>query len=117
LRKGTIRVTLDQVVNAMCLAIPGKVTDVYEQQGMRMAKVQFGGITREACLEYVPDTQVGQYVLVHVGFAISTVDEEEAKRTYELLEQMDQLEELNAPSIDESGAPAGAMGTSKEDKR
>lgn len=93
----------------MCLAIPGRVTEVYEQQGMRMAKVQFGGITREACLEYVPETQVGQYVLVHVGFAISTVDEEEAKRTYELLEQMDQLEELNAPSVDDSG-------TVKEDK-
>ena len=89
----------------MCLAIPGKVAEVYEQQGMRMAKVQFGGITREACLEYVPETQVGQYVLVHVGFAISTVDEEEAKRTYELLEQMDQLEELNAPVVDEIGAP------------
>jgi hydrogenase expression/formation protein HypC len=89
----------------MCLAIPGKVTEVYEQQGMRMAKVQFGGITREACLEYVPETRAGQYVLVHVGFAISTVDEEEAKRTYELLEQMEQLEELNAPVVDETGAP------------
>ena len=89
----------------MCLAIPGRVAEVYEQQGMRMAKVQFGGITREACLEYVPDTKVGQYVLVHVGFAISTVDEEEARRTYELLEQMDQLEELNAPVVDEIGAP------------
>jgi hydrogenase expression/formation protein HypC len=85
----------------MCLAIPGKVTELYEQAGMRMAKVQFGGITREACLEYVPETQVGQYVLVHVGFAISTVDEEEARRTYELLEQMDQLSELEAPLVDE----------------
>jgi len=89
----------------MCLAIPGKVTELYDKQGMRMAKVQFGGITREACLEYVPETTVGQYVLVHVGFAISTVDEEEAKRTYELLEQMDQLTELNAPVVEEIGAP------------
>ncbi len=87
----------------MCLAIPGKVAEVFEQGGMRMAKVQFGGITREACLEYVPDTKVGQYVLVHVGFAISTVDEEEAKRTYELLEQLDQLTELQAPVVDEIG--------------
>jgi len=86
----------------MCLAIPGKVVDIYEQAGMRMAKVQFGGITREACLEYVPETQVGQYVLVHVGFAISTVDEEEAKRTYELLEQLDQLAELEVPEPDEA---------------
>jgi hydrogenase expression/formation protein HypC len=89
----------------MCLAIPGRVTEVYEQQGMRMAKVQFGGISREACLEYVPETTVGQYVLVHVGFAISTVDEEEAQRTYELLEQMDQLTELNAPVVEEIRAP------------
>ena len=69
----------------MCLAIPGKVIEAFEKNGMRMAKVQFGGIAREACLEYVPDTKVGEYVLVHVGFAISKVDEEEAQRTYQLL--------------------------------
>ena len=57
----------------MCLAIPGKVLNTYDQRGLRMAKVQFGGIVREACLEYVPETQVGEYVLVHVGFAISRV--------------------------------------------
>ncbi len=56
-----------------------------------MAKVQFGGIVREACLEYAPETQSGDYVLVHVGFAISRVDEEEAERTYQVLEEMDQL--------------------------
>jgi hydrogenase expression/formation protein HypC len=66
-----------------------------------MAKVQFGGIVREACLEYVPETQVGDYVLVHVGFAISRVDEAEAHRTYQLLEELDQLTELNAPVVDE----------------
>lgn len=87
----------------MCLAIPGKVVEILENQGLRMAKVQFGGITREACLEYVPETKIGQYVLVHVGFAISTVDEEEAKRTYELLAQMDQLAELEAPVVDDTG--------------
>ncbi len=81
----------------MCLAIPGKVLESFEQGGMRMAKVQFGGIVREACLEYVPETQVGDYVLVHVGFAISRVDEDEAHRTYELLKEMDQLGELEAP--------------------
>ena len=85
----------------MCLAIPGKVVEAYEQRGMRMAKVQFGGIFREACLEYVPDTKVGDYVLVHVGFAISRVDEAEAARTYQLLEDMDQLTELQAPVVDE----------------
>jgi hydrogenase expression/formation protein HypC len=88
----------------MCLAIPGRVIEQFERQGMRMARVQFGGIVREACLEYVPDAQIGQYVLVHVGFAISVVDEEEARRTYELLEQMDQLSELDAPEVDEARA-------------
>jgi hydrogenase expression/formation protein HypC len=59
----------------MCLAIPGKVIETFDKSGMRMGKVQFGGIVREACLEYVPETQVGEYVLVHVGFAISRIDE------------------------------------------
>ena len=59
-----------------------------------MAKVDFGGITREACLSYLPDARVGEYVLVHVGFAISRVDEEEAARTYKYLAEMDQLAEL-----------------------
>jgi hydrogenase expression/formation protein HypC len=87
----------------MCLAIPGKVIEAYDKGGMRMARVQFGGITREACLEYVLDTRVGEYVLVHVGFAISKVDEEEAQRTYQLLEEMDQLTELMSPVVDEQG--------------
>lgn len=86
----------------MCLAIPGKVLEEFERSGMRMAKVQFGGVTREASLDYVPDAKVGDYVLVHVGFAISTVDPEEAERTYRLLEEMDQLAELDAPVIDEA---------------
>jgi hydrogenase expression/formation protein HypC len=87
----------------MCLAIPGKVVEAFDRQGMRMARVQFGGIVREACLDYVPDAQIGEYVLVHVGFAISKVDEEEAARTYQLLEEMDQLTELQAPVVDERG--------------
>jgi hydrogenase expression/formation protein HypC len=85
----------------MCLAIPGKVVETYEQGGMHMARVQFGGVVREACLEYVPETQVGEYVLVHVGFAISRVDEEEAHRTYEALAELDQLTELEAPVVEE----------------
>jgi hydrogenase expression/formation protein HypC len=88
----------------MCLAIPGKVLEEFEQRGMRMAKVQFGGIVREASLDYVPNAKVGDYVLVHVGFAISIVDAEEAARTYELLEKMDQLTELNAPVVEEVSA-------------
>ena len=85
----------------MCLAIPGKVVETYDQGGLRMARVQFGGITREACLEYLPDTQTGEYVLVHVGFAISRVDEAEAERTYQALIELDQLNELDSPVVEE----------------
>ena len=89
----------------MCLAIPGKVIDTYDQNGLRMARVQFGGITREACLEYLPETRAGEYVLVHVGFAISRVDEEEAERTYQALKELDQLNELDAPDVNDPTAP------------
>ena len=81
----------------MCLAIPGKVVELFDRQGLRMARVMFGGIQRDTCLEYVPEAQVGSYVLVHVGFALSVIDEEEAEKTFELFRQMGQLEELEAP--------------------
>jgi hydrogenase expression/formation protein HypC len=81
----------------MCLGIPGKLLDAYDANGLRMGKVQFGGIVREACLAYVPEANVGDYVVVHVGFAISRVDEAEALRTYTLLEEMGQLSELELP--------------------
>ena len=83
----------------MCLAIPGKVVEIYTHEGMLSARVQFGGVTREACLDYVPETQLGDYVLVHVGFAISRVDEEEARRTWEALASIGQLTELEAPFV------------------
>jgi len=72
----------------MCLAIPGKVAAIEEKDGIRTGRVQFGGITRLACLDFVPEAQEGDYVMVHVGFAISVVDQEEAERTYALLESM-----------------------------
>lgn len=87
----------------MCLGIPGKIVDCFEFQGLRMAKVAFGGIVREACLAYVPDASVGDYVLVHVGFAIGKIDEEEAARTYRLLQEMGQVRESGS-SEDESTA-------------
>ena len=74
----------------MCLAIPGKVVEFHENDGIRMSKVDFGGVTREACLEYLPEVELGEYVLVHAGFAISKVDAEEAARTFELLEDLDE---------------------------
>jgi hydrogenase expression/formation protein HypC len=85
----------------MCLAIPGKITELHDNCGVRMSRVDFGGITREACLEYIPDAKIGDYVLVHVGFAISKVDEEEAARTYKYLEEMGQLTEVASKDIDE----------------
>jgi hydrogenase expression/formation protein HypC len=76
----------------MCLAIPGKILTSEVQNGVRMGRVQFGGITRETCLDFVPEAAVGDYVIVHVGFAISVVDREEAERSYELLQSMGLLE-------------------------
>jgi hydrogenase expression/formation protein HypC len=83
----------------MCLGIPGRLLDAYDANGLRMGRVQFGGIVREACLAYVPEASVGDYVVVHVGFAISRVDQEEALRTYKLLEEMGQLSELELPPV------------------
>jgi len=78
---------------AMCLGIPGKVVDLEADRGLRMGRVEFGAIRREVCLEYVPDAQPGDWVLVHVGFALSRIDEAEATRIFELLEEMGELEE------------------------
>ena len=79
----------------MCLAIPGKVIDVRDVDGLRMARVSFGGTVKQVCMEYTPHAIAGDYVLVHVGFALSTVDAEEAQRTYQLLEELGQLSELD----------------------
>lgn len=85
----------------MCLAIPGKLLEIAsDSNGVRMGKANFGGIVKQVCLEYTPEVQTGDYVLVHVGFALSKVNEEEAERTYKLLEEMKQLGELDAPEVD-----------------
>lgn len=79
----------------MCLGIPGQVVGLDESRdGMAMGRVSFGGIVKEVCLACVPEVQVGDYVIVHVGFAISQVDEEEALRIFEYLREMDELGEL-----------------------
>ncbi|MHB8902280.1 MAG: HypC/HybG/HupF family hydrogenase formation chaperone [Thermoguttaceae bacterium] len=72
----------------MCLGIPGKVLDVFERDNLPMGKVEFGGIVKEACLAYTPEAQVGDYVLVHVGFAISRIDEQEAGEIFQYLEEI-----------------------------
>jgi hydrogenase expression/formation protein HypC len=84
----------------MCLAIPGKVLEVFEDRGVRMGRADFGGTVRKVCLESLPEAGIGDYVLVHVGFALSKVDPEEAERTYRLLGELDQLGELEAPQAD-----------------
>jgi len=79
----------------MCLAIPGKITSVTGEDAlMRTGKIDFGGILKEASLAYVPEAKVGDYVIVHVGFAISRVDEEEAQKVFEYLREMEELAEL-----------------------
>ena len=72
----------------MCLAIPGRIVEMYTEQGLQMGKLDFGGTIRKCCLEYIPNAVVGDYALVHVGFALSIIDAAEAARTYALLEAM-----------------------------
>jgi hydrogenase expression/formation protein HypC len=84
----------------MCLAIPGKVIEVFDAQGLRMARADFGGTIRKVCLEHLPEAGLGDYVLVHVGFALSKVDPEEAERTYQFLEELGQLDEIQTPETE-----------------
>jgi hydrogenase expression/formation protein HypC len=80
----------------MCLAVPGKIISIAGDGLERSGKVDFGGIMKEACLAYVPEAEVGDYVIVHVGFALSKVDEAEARRVFAYLAEMGELEELHA---------------------
>lgn len=82
----------------MCLGVPGKVIELYQANGMKMGKVDFGGVVREACLEYLPEIQIGDYTIIHVGFGISRLDEKEARETLELLQQIDMLSSEWPPS-------------------
>ena len=91
----------------MCLAIPGKILDISDKDGLRTGRVEFGGIVNQVCLNFVPEASVGDYVVVHVGFALSRVDREEAERTYQLLEAMGLLEDELSPSA--QGPPETAQ--------
>ncbi len=82
----------------MCLGIPGKVIETYRENDVLMGKVAFGGVAKRVCLEHVPQVLPGHYVLVHVGFALCTIDEAEAQRVFEFLDDMKQLDELQVPS-------------------
>ncbi len=75
----------------MCLGIPAKVIELYEKDGMKMARVDFGGAIKEACMEYLPEIKLGDYTIIHVGFGLSILDEQEALETMELLKQIDAI--------------------------
>jgi hydrogenase expression/formation protein HypC len=78
----------------MCLGIPGKVTSTFREHDVLMGKVDFGGVFKRVCLEHVPLVQIGDYVIVHVGFALSRIDEAEAKQVFEFLDGMNELGDL-----------------------
>lgn len=90
----------------MCLAVPGQVDAIFEANGMRMGKVNFGGVVKEVCLAYLPEINVGDYTLVHVGFAISQIDEASARETLRTFEELgmleDELNELRATEFEDS---------------
>ena len=99
----------------MCLAVPGQVERIFEDNGTRMGKVNFGGVVKDVCLAYLPDIQVGEYTIVHVGFAISQIDEASAMETLRTFEELglleEELEELRETDFEESrnvSSPPGA---------
>ena len=87
----------------MCLGVPGRIVNIYEAEGLTMGQIDFGGTVREACLAYVPEARVGDYAVIHVGFAISLLSEEEAAATLETLREMVDIEEELGPDT-----PAGS---------
>jgi hydrogenase expression/formation protein HypC len=91
----------------MCLGIPGRVVETYHEHDVLMGKVEFGGVFKRVCLEHVPDVRVDDYVLVHVGFALSRIDGDEAQRVFEFLDTMNQLDELGPRDDRERGPVAG----------
>ena len=86
----------------MCLGVPGKIVEKYEVQGMSMGKVDFGGVTKEVCLAYVPDIELDRYVIVHVGFAITELDEQSAQETLDLFRELGVLDEELDPKVAEA---------------
>ena len=89
----------------MCLAVPGRVEEVFDARGVRMGKVNFGGVVKEVCLAYLPDLEVGDYTIVHVGFAISRIDEQSARDTLRTFEELGLLaDELEEPRETDFGS-------------
>ena len=93
----------------MCLGVPGRLVSIQENPlGINMGRVSFGGIVKEVCLAYTPEAEVGDYVVVHVGFAISRIDEDEAAKVFEYLKEMDELGELDVPQPGETSSGGSA---------
>ena len=99
----------------MCLGIPGRVTETYREHDVLMGKVAFGGISKRVCLEHVPDAVVDDYVLVHVGFALSRIDEDEARQVFEFLDSMQLLDELEPADGEYPGMNREKSGTIRGD--
>ena len=109
--KRSIRVKVDVVgleliaYRGMCLSVPGRVVDTYRENELAMGKVDFGGVVKSICLEHVPDAKQDDWVLVHVGFALTRIDETEARKIFELLAEMGGLDELAEGAEPTGGAP------------
>jgi len=90
----------------MCLGIPGKIIELYENLGLRMARIDFGGVIREACLDFLPEAKVGDYTIIHAGFALNLINEEDALETLRLLREVGSLAaELDAIEMDDPASP------------
>ncbi|MEU0932465.1 HypC/HybG/HupF family hydrogenase formation chaperone [Embleya sp. NPDC005971] len=94
----------------MCLAVPGRVTSIEDRDGTRMALVDFGGVVKEVCLEYLPDLRVGEYAIVHVGFALQRLDEESARQTLALFDELGLLQEEFGDPWEAAGEPDWVSG-------
>lgn len=86
----------------MCLGVPGKIIDIYIKDGLRIGKIDFGGVTREACLEALPEARIGEYTMIHAGFALNVLSEEEAMETLSTLRELEEFEQ--EASLEEDGA-------------
>jgi len=100
----------------MCLGVPGKIVEIYENSGLQMGKIDFGGVTREACLAYVPEAKVGDYTLIHVGFALNLISEEEAQETLDLLRQISDLDQELGPENSTAPQASAAVLDQKTDE-
>jgi len=87
----------------MCLGVPARIEEIYQKDGLKMARVDFGGVSREVCLDYVPEAKVGEYCIIHVGFAISLLSESEAQETLALLDEIAAMDE-EQPVLPTAGA-------------